>query len=156
MAEFKAITTQEEFDAAISDRLQRQKETIEAKYKDYDQVLAENTTLKQELAENKTALEKTNTDMGGLTSQIEELTGKVNGYELEKMKTTIALQNGIPFSLASRLVGTTEDEILQDAKSLASMVSQTQPMAPLKSTEPVDNNESGYKSLLGNLNLEGE
>lgn len=155
MAEFKAITTQEEFNAAITDRLQRQKETIEEKYKDYDDILAENANLKKELADNKSALEKSTTDMSGLTSQIEELTGKVNGYELEKMKTTIALQNGIPYGLASRLVGTTEDEIEKDAKSLTSMISQKQP-APLKSTEPSEIKDSGYKSMLNNLNLEGE
>ena len=33
--EFKAITTQEEFDKAIQDRLARQKESIEKQYADY-------------------------------------------------------------------------------------------------------------------------
>ena len=157
MAEFKVITTQEEFDAAIADRLKRQKETIEAKYVDYDQVHAENARLKQELADNKTALEKSSADMGSLTSQIEELTGKVSGYELEKLKTTIALQNGIPYSLAGRLTGTTEEDILADAKSLAEYVNNGQvQVAPLKDIEPGGDKDSGYKSLLQNLNLEGE
>ena len=34
--EFKVINTQEEFDAAIAERLKRQKESIESKYSDYD------------------------------------------------------------------------------------------------------------------------
>jgi hypothetical protein len=156
MAEFKAITTQEEFNAAISERLIRQKETIEANYKNYNDIVAENERLKNELAENKSALENSTIKLNSLTNDLEEMTTKVNGYELEKMKTTIALQNGIPFGLASRLVGSTEDEILQDAKSLSEMVSQQKNTAPLKSTEPVDLKDSGYKSLLGNLNLEGE
>ena len=34
--EFKAITTQEEFDAAIKDRLARQEKTIKSQFADYD------------------------------------------------------------------------------------------------------------------------
>lgn len=155
MAEFKVISTQEEFDAAIADRLQRQKETIEAKYEDYEQLVDENKNLKQALADSKSALEKTNADMSSLATQLEDLTGKVSEYEIEKLKTTIALQNGIPYNLASRLVGTTEDEISKDAKSFASMVSQTTQVAPLRDPEP-SVKDSGYRSLLENLNLEGE
>lgn len=155
MAEFKVISTQEEFDAAIADRLQRQKETIEAKYEDYEQLVNENKSLKHELADSKSALEKTNADVSSLNTQLEALTGKVSDYEIEKLKTTIALQNGIPYSLASRLIGTTEDEILKDAKSFASMVSQTTQVAPLRDPES-SLKDNGYRSLLENLNLEGE
>ena len=36
MAEFTPINTQEEFDAAIGARLKRERDTITAKYADYD------------------------------------------------------------------------------------------------------------------------
>ena len=39
--EFKAITTQEEFDKAIADRLSRQKETILKKYEGFEEIKAE-------------------------------------------------------------------------------------------------------------------
>ena len=43
--EFKAITTQEEFDKAISDRLSRQKESILKKYEGFDELQKENESL---------------------------------------------------------------------------------------------------------------
>ena len=74
------------------------------------------------------------------------------------MKTTIALKNGIPYDLAGRLQGEDEASILEDAKSLAKLIRQKDPVAPLASTEPqgVGAGDSAYKALLENLNLEGE
>ena len=156
--EFKAITTQEEFDKAIADRLSRQKESILKKYEGFDELQKENESLKTQLGEANKALDKSNKDIEGFNSQIEELNGKVGQYELSKMKTTIALQNGIPYDLAGRLQGEDEASILEDAKSLATFIGQKDPVAPLASTEPkgVGGEDSAYKALLENLNLEGE
>ena len=156
--EFKAITTQEEFDKAIADRLSRQKESILKKYEGFDELQKENESLKTQLGEANKALEKSTKDIEGFNSQIEELNGKVGQYELSKMKTTIALQNGIPYDLAGRLQGEDEASILEDAKSLATFIGQKDPVAPLASTEPkgVGGEDSAYKALLENLNLEGE
>lgn len=156
--EFKAITTQEEFDKAIADRLSRQKESILKKYEGFDELQKENESLKTQLGEANKALEKSTKDIEGFNSQIEELNGKVGQYELSKMKTTIALQNGIPYELAGRLQGEDEASILEDAKSLATLIGQKDPVAPLASTEPqgVGGEDGAYKALLENLNLEGE
>lgn len=156
--EFKAITTQEEFDKAIADRLSRQKESILKKYEGFDELQKENESLKTQLGEANKALEESTKDIEGFNSQIEELNGKVGQYELSKMKTTIALQNGIPYDLAGRLQGEDEASILEDAKSLATLIGQKDPVAPLASTEPqgVGGEDSAYKALLENLNLEGE
>jgi hypothetical protein len=73
------------------------------------------------------------------------------------MKTKIALQYGIPFDLAGRLVGEDEESLTKDAENLASLVKQREPIAPLKNVEPqVGEKDVAYKSLLENLNLEGE
>ena len=156
--EFKAITTQEEFDKAIADRLSRQKESILKKYEGFDELQKENESLKTQLGEANKALDKSNKDIEGFNSQIEELNGKVGQYELSKMKTTIALQNGIPYDLAGRLQGKDEASILEDAKSLAALIGQHGPVPPLKSVEPqgVGGEDGAYKALLDNLNLEGE
>lgn len=151
--EFKTIETQEEFDAAIAERLKRQKETIEAKYQDYETIKEENNTLKTQLGESNQALEKTKKELEGYNSKIEELTGTVGQYELAKMKTTIALQNGIPFDLAARLQGDSEEAITEDAKNLAKLITQKEPTAPLKSTESSGNTDNPYKNLLEGLNI---
>ncbi|WP_455257319.1 capsid assembly scaffolding protein Gp46 family protein [Peptoniphilus asaccharolyticus] len=158
MGEFKPITTQEEFDAAIAERLKRERKTIEDKYKDYETLESENQSLKKQLSETQEVLEKNKTDSESFTKQIEELTGKISGYELKDLKTAVALKHGIPYELASRLVGTDEESLTNDAKSLSQMITQTEPIAPLKSVEPqqISGQDSAYMQLVDNLNLEGE
>ena len=151
--EFKGITTQEEFDAAIAERLKRQKETIEAKYQDYHTLKNDNVTLKTQLGKANEALEAGKTGTEDLNKQIADLTGKVGKYELSNLKTTIALQNGIPFDLADRLNGEDEASIIEDAKRLASYIGNTEPIAPLKSSEPIGTKTDGYKNLLEGLNF---
>lgn len=152
--EFKVINTQEEFDAAIAERLKRQKESIESKYSDYDSLREENLNLKTQLGEVNHALESSKKEVEGFNDQLNELTGKVSQYEMAQMKTTIALKNGIPYDLADRLNGTDEAALTEDAKRLASFIGQSTPIAPLKSTEPVVSSEDdAYKNLLDSLKI---
>lgn len=155
--EFKAITTQEEFDKAIQDRLARQKESIEKQYADYAEIKARNTELETEIGTLKTTLSETTKKTEGYDKDIADLNAKIAGYETANMRTKIALQHGIPYDLAGRLVGEDEESITADAKKLAELVGKKEPIAPLKDTEPpVDDKDGAYKSLLENLNLEGE
>lgn len=155
--EFKAITTQEEFDRAIQDRIKREKETLEKKYADYEEIKARNAALEGENTVLKASIDDSNKKTEKYDKDISELNAKIAGYETANMKTRIALQYGIPYDLASRLVGEDEESIAADAKKLAELVGQKEPIAPLKNTEPViDGKDGAYKSLLENLNLEGE
>jgi len=155
--EFKAITTQEDFDKAIQERLKRERESIEKKYADYEEVKTRNQTLETEAGTLKKAIAESNKKAEKYDKDISDLNAKVTGYETANMKTRIALQYGIPFDLAGRLVGEDEESITADAKKLAELVGHKEPIAPLKDVEPtVDDKDGAYKSLLENLNLEGE
>jgi septal ring factor EnvC (AmiA/AmiB activator) len=157
MSEFKAITTQEEFDKAIQDRLARQKESIEKQYADYAEIKARKTELEAEVEALKTTLAETNEKYTNYDKDIADLNAKIAGYETANMRTKIALQHGIPYDLASRLVGEDEESITADAKKLAELIGSKEPIPPLKDVEPkIDDKDSAYKSLLENLNLEGE
>lgn len=152
--DFKAITTQEEFDAAIQERLARQKESIEKQYADYAEIKAENEKLESEIGVLKTTLSEANTKTESYDKDIAELNAKIAGYETANLRTKIALQHGIPYDLAGRLVGEDEKSIMADAKMLAELVKGKEPIAPLKDTEPSkDGKDGAYKSLLENLNL---
>ena len=139
MSEFKPITTQEEFDAAIKARLSREKE----KYVDYDQ-------LKSRVEE----LEKEN---GDLKSTI-EATNQIAGYETASLRTRVALQHGLPYDLADRLQGTDEESFKADAERLAGFMKPVSKVAPVKSTEPIvpkeDDERTMYRNLVQNLNIE--
>lgn len=159
MGEFKAITTQEELDRIIKDRLKREKEAFEVKLKDYEGVIEKNKDLEQKLQESMTVLEKSKSDYDGVNSKIQELNGKLSAYELKDLKTSIALKNGLSYELAGRLNGTNEEEITKDAENLSKIVGKSAPIAPLKEyghDNSPKSKDSGYINLLKNLNLEGE
>lgn len=155
--EFKAITTQEELDNVIKDRLARQKETIESQYQDYETIKSEKEKLEKQVGVLNETINATNEKYANHDTDLSELNAKLKDYEMSSMKTKIALQYGIPYDLAGRLVGEDEETLTKDAEKLASLVKQKEPIAPLKNVEPqVGEKDAAYISLLENLNLEGE
>ena len=99
--EFKKIETQEQFDEAIKDRLAREAKKYEGYMSPED-------------------VAKLNDDF---SKKIEELNNQIKRYETNSVKMRICLNNGLPFEMASRLTGTTEEEIQKDAEQLAKLMS---------------------------------
>ena len=154
MSDFKPITTQEEFDAAIKERLSREK----AKYSDYDQLKSRVTELETENVGLKSTIEATNQSKADTDKQLEELQSKIAGYETASLRTRVALQHGLPYDLADRLQGTDEESFKADAERLAGYMKRAQPVAPVRETEPqvCDNKTMQMKSMLRELNHIGE
>lgn len=154
MSEFKPITTQEEFDAAIKERLSREK----AKYSDYDQLKSLVEDLKKENVDLKSTIEADRQSKADADKQLEDLQNQIAGYETASLRTRIALQHGLPYDLADRLQGTDEESFKADAERLAGFIKRTQPVAPIRETEPQvgDNKTMQMKSMLRELNHTGE
>lgn len=155
MADFTPITTQEEFDAAIKDRLTRDREAqakkTAEKYADYEE-------LKTKTAEYEKQIAGFTEQLKGVEEKdkkIAELEGSVKKYETSALKTKIAHEAGLDYSLATRLSGETEDEIRADAKSLSETIGKMKASAaPAKSTEPAGGagkTNAGYQALLSSL-----
>ncbi|MDO4710629.1 MAG: DUF4355 domain-containing protein [Peptostreptococcaceae bacterium] len=152
MSEFKAITTQEELDLVIGERLKRQEEVLIKKYADYEEIKGKNASLENELAEMRSEIEKSSANTGTLEKTIEELTGKVRSYELSSLRTRYAMENGIPYDLAGRIAGEDEESIQKDAQSLAEFFKSQSPPPPLRNTEPKgDVMDAAYKNILKGL-----
>mgnify|MGYP001221489699 CR=1 FL=1 len=163
MADFLEITTQEELDRIIQDRLARQEETLRkkyeeefsSKYSDYDD-LKKQSAKSSELQEELNKLTEANK---AYEDQVSGLNQKVTSYETEKLKAEIALKQGLPFELSSRLVGGDEKEIRQDAERLSALLKSAKPVAPGVNNEPnvsTDSVEGGLQQLVNNLNNHGE
>ena len=126
MADFIPITTQEEFDAMIKPRIERERNIVTkefedklAGYADYDELKANNQTLLDEKASWETSSKEKEEKIKALEDQLTDANAKVKTYELERLKTSAALANGIPFEFRDRITGDTEDAINEDAKKLA-------------------------------------
>lgn len=136
MAEFTPINTQEEFDAAVRSRLQRERE----KYADYD-----------DLKGKVTALE---TQVSNLTGEKEALEKKVKGHETNSVKMRIAQELGIPNAMAERLAGESEDDIRKDAEAMAVIFKTAQGAAPLynpNTQPPANNKDAAMAEMLHSL-----
>ena len=125
MADFTPINTQEEFDEAIKARLAREKETVS---KQYESQIKELNTKYEALSSEKTAFETTVNEnaetIKGLEEKLKEAEGKVKTFELDQLKQKAALDAGVPIEFKNRLTGETEEEIKEDAKSLAELFKQ--------------------------------
>ena len=152
MSEFKPITTQEEFDAAIKERLSREKE----KYGDYDQLKSRVAELEEENVGLKSTIEATNQSKADADKQLEDLQKQISGYETASLRTRVALQHGLPYDLADRLQGTDEESFKADAERLAGFMKSNQPVAPVRETEPVleKTENTLYKNLIQGLEIE--
>lgn len=132
---FEIIDTQEKFDAAISERLKRERETIGKRYADYEEIKKKNEAYEKQLGEMTKAAEDAAKKYSGYDKQLEDLRKRVKGYETNSVKMRIAHEKGIPFELAERLSGENEDDIRKDAEALSKFVSAGRKTAPLRSPE---------------------
>jgi len=155
MAEFTPITTQEEFDAAIKDRLTRDREAqakkVAEKYADYDDLKTKAADYEKQIADYAEKLKGSEEK----DKKIAELEGTVKKHETSALRIKIAHEAGLDYNLASRLTGESEEEIRADAKSLSETIGKMKTSAaPAKSTEPAggaDNTKAGYQTLLSSL-----
>ena len=152
MSEFKPITTQEEFDAAIKGRLSREKD----KYGDYDQLKTRVAELEEENVGLKSTIEANNQSKADADKQLEDLQNQIAGYETANLRTRVALQHGLPYDLADRLQGTDEESFKADAERLVGYIKKSQPVAPIRDSEPVleKTENTLYKNLVQGLVFE--
>lgn len=147
--EFKAINTQEEFDAAIKSRLDRERKTIEGKYSDYESLKTQIAALTKEKGdlEQKAADEKKT-----IQDQLDAANAKAKKLELDSIRTKVAIEKKLPLDLRTRLAGETEEEIKADADNLAKLFSAEQrrnlPGFSAGTPEPEDKNDAAYKEML--------
>lgn len=149
MSEFEPITTQEDFDKAVEVRLKEERKTIKSQYdgylspedvkKQYDGYLSPDQ-VKEKYKDYLTP------------EQAAEKDKTIKGYEIGSLKMRIARENNIPYELAGRLTGETEEDIKKDAEVLAK-IWRKESSAPLASTEPSERNSkrAAVKRMLSNL-----
>ena len=137
MAEFTPITTQAEFDAAIGERLKRERETLAKKYGDYEDLKTKVADYEKQIGQLTRDAADAAKKYAGYDKDLADLQAKVKGYETDSVKTRIALEAGLPYTMASRLCGESEEDIRADARSLASLMGAGRTeAAPLHTGEP--------------------
>ena len=139
MAEFTAITTQEQFDQAVKDRLSRERESSAKKYEGYTSP-ADMERIKadydKKIADLTNAAEANAKKYAKYDQELADRDTKIKGYETASLRTRVALEEGLGYELSSRLTGETEEDIRKDAKALATLIgNQKKPTAPTFQSE---------------------
>lgn len=150
--EFKAITTQEELNAVIGERLKRERESTEKRIHDQYAGYISKTQQEAGLKELQEKLEAATAKSKKDAETIGALNSKVKKYETDAVKNRIAQEFGIPQALAARLVGEDEEALRGDAEVLKSALGSSR--APAASSEPVASRnatEAAYKKMLSAL-----
>lgn len=162
MEDFKAITTQEELDKIIGERLQRDRTArqneLQKKYGNLEDLAKKAKTnedfedrvqkMQGTIDELNKAVER-HKDYDAKIQELSDAKAKIKEYETVSVKQRIAHENGIPYELAGRLTGTTEDELKEDAKLISGFI-QKKAAPPLGSSEPTEEvgKDAAYKALL--------
>ena len=146
---FEVITTQEQLDHVIGERIRREKEKAAKKYADYDDLKAKVSEYEKQIGDLSKSLDDASKQISGFEAERNELNSKISAYETRSVKMRIARETGIPYELAERLSGDTEDAIREDAKNFSQYVSKTNSAPPLAESEPQTG--SVYNQLLNGL-----
>lgn len=152
--DFEPITTQEEFNERISSRLQRERETIEKKYVDYDVIKRQNSDYEQRVKD----LEERISKSSDKDTTIADLQRKVQKYETDSVKTRLVHQAGLPIGSEKFIFGETEDDIKASVDEFAEIIKANTPPPPSRNPEtpPPDANDVAMKKLLNNLTNKGD
>ena len=138
--------SQAELNSIVSDRLNKEKEKYEkaiaelnSKTAEYEKQIAVFTDQAKANAEK----------MELHAKEISERDAKIKGYEQAALKMRVAHEVGIPYELAGRLSGETEEDIKKDAESIKGYLGSTKPVPPLRDTEDASGSslDMAYRTL---------
>ena len=142
MADFKPITTKEEWEAAVAECIRAETaryadyDALKEKAGKYDELLGKNLEKQVETLQEK--LNTANRTISDNAKTAAELRKRAESAEGALLRVRVAHANNIPLEMAERLTGSTEEELTADAKALSKFVAPPTPpvVAPLASTEP--------------------
>lgn len=131
MADFTPINTQEEFDAAIKDRLAREAKKYEGytSPEDLEKIKAGQKAEIDKLNEAKSALEKEK------DSIIAERDAKIKGYETSSAKMKIARETGLSYEAMDYIQGADEEAMKKSAETLKALIGNGTSAPPLGTPE---------------------
>lgn len=156
MSEFKTIETQEEFDKMIQKRLEQKEREVSERFKDYlspEEVAKIKSEFEGKIKSANDSLKAERDKSIEHSKVVSELEQRTKSAETKWLKGKVAMEKGLPFELADRLIGETEEELLKDAESVSSLLAPKN-APPMRTNEPqgnTPNNANAYAALLANL-----
>ena len=159
MTEFKPIETQEAFDAAIQDRLNRQEEKFKKQYESYvssDKLATMKAEYEKQINDLNASYAENAEKYANYDKEKSELEAKIATYETNSVKMRVAHETGLPYEMVDRLKGSNEEEIKKDAESLVGLIGKKSVVPPLANHEAKFKDDTKRKYLKLAKGLKGE
>lgn len=118
--EFQPITSQEQLNALLGDRLARER----AKFADYDELKAKAEKFDEAEKANLSELEKA-------TEANTKLQAELDALKLANLRHEVAAAKGLAPAAAKHLVGSNREELEASADELAALIGSTKQQAPM-------------------------
>lgn len=149
MAEaFVPITTQEQLDGIITERLKRDREAQKKKYEGWvspEDAKKASKALEDTVRTLTEEAEKAKTTIAGHEASIKR-------YQAAELRSKIADEVGLDRRLIDRIKGDTEADIRKDAEGLKSLFGSAGPSVdPMASTEPSGNGGSPWANVAAQM-----
>lgn len=155
MSDFQTITSQEQLDAVIGDRLKRSEEKWQKKYEGYispDEFTAKTSELQRQLTDATTALDGFSKKVATHEKEIAERDSKIKGYEVSALKHRIAHENGLSFDAVDFLQGNDEETIRASADKFKSLMGRSHSAPEFKNEPDVNSGkDASIKKLAQSL-----
>lgn len=140
------ITTQEQLDGIIKDRLDRAQKGHAKELSERDERIGELEKAAEKYGDWQT-------EKKDLQDKLIASEAKVKQYETDSVKRGIAKEYGLAEELADRLRGETDEELRADAQNLQKLVGRRQPTLPKAHVDPVPSGtgadlRAAYKKLI--------
>lgn len=123
---FEAITTQEQLESVLKERLERERAKY-AKFEEYKAAAQELETYKgkhfeDQIKDLQGKLTQAQDAAKGHQTALEEANARAKAAEGKYLRSAVALEKHLPAELADRLRGETREELISDAEALAKLV----------------------------------
>ena len=156
MSEFKPIETQEQFDAAITERIARAKEATRKEFDGWlspEQQKKKTAELETKVSGLTSQLQEANEKITQNQTQIAERDAKIAKYETDSAKTRIANELGLSYEAVAYLRGENEDEIRKSAEGLKTIIGirKAPPLADPEGDSGTGEEKAAYKKMLQNM-----
>lgn len=157
MAEFKSITTQEEFDERIKERIGKVEKKVRDEYKDWispDKLVEMNESHSREIEKINKAHADELAKYAGYDEKFTAQEKEINTLRIGAMKAKIANAKKLPYDAIEFLTGEDEESISDSADRLAKLSARSNPVYSFTRDTEEGNSTDVWRDLARNFNKE--
>lgn len=154
MSNFEAITSQEQLDAVLGERLKRNEEKWAKKYEGYfspDDVAQKCGDYEKQITDLTNALDGANKKTSAFEKEMAEKNQTIRGYELSSIKSRVAHETGLSYEAIDFLKGEDEDSIKRSAESLKNLMGSSRPAPKFENEPEINSKNSEIRKLAQSL-----